>query len=323
MKTAVEAWYERYMTNYSDYIENDIIYCSNRSIKGLAGWDPNGTQYALTSQLTYNSSTLSCSNITDQFSLINPSAKLKYPVGLATRHELSIMGDNSVRKSASVYWTQSPRYFYGNNTAITPVFFVDTYGKIETGQNTLQGYWGVRPVITIKPKTEYSSGDGSMESPYIVDAEAHQYVYSTSDENTRGVLVSELGSTYKTETEAINGFNKQVVLNHRIENDRVASSGVTFERNGIIYTLYGEGSTYNDSTGEYNDDSIYYEENKQTLKNAFGEDKCTEYTTPEKYYECTDGNEIGAARASGRVGVEIDRWYCRDFPDGTFHCKLY
>ena len=323
MKTAVEAWYERYMTNYSDYIENDIIYCSNRSIKGLAGWNPNGTQYSITSQLTYNSSTLSCSNITDQFSLINPSAKLKYPVGLATRHELSIMGDNSVRKSASVYWTQSPRYFYGNNTAITPMFYVDTYGKIETSQDTMGGYWGVRPVITIKPKTKYSSGDGSMASPYIVDAEAHQYVYSTSDEKTRGVLVSELGSTYKTETEAINGFNKRVVLNHRIENDRVASSGVTFERNGIIYTLYGEGSTYNDSTGDYNDDSIYYEENKQTLKNAFGEDKCTEYTTPEKYYECTDGNEIGAARASGRVGVEIDTWYCRDFPDGTFHCKQY
>ena len=73
----------------------------------------------------------------------------------------------------------------------------------------------------------------------------------------------------------------------------------------------------------YNDDSIYYEENKQTLKNAFGEDKCTEYTTPEKYYECTDGNEISAARASGRVGVEINQWYCRDFQDGAFYCRQY
>ena len=220
-----------------------------------------------------------------------------------------------------MYWLLSP-YYYDGNARVRAVVLNGGIHQAPTLNNADSKY-GVRPAISLKPGISYTSGDGSMDNPYIVDSEANNFVYSTSTENTKGVLVSELGSTYRTEQEAINGFNKRVVLNHRIENDRVVSSGVTFERNGIIYTLHGEGSTYNDSTGEYNDDSIYYEENKQTLKEAFGEDKCTEYTTPEKYYECTDGNELGAARASGRVGVEINQWYCRDFQDGAFYCRQY
>ena len=266
----------------------------------------------------YGASDLSCPNDTDKFSVSNNKAQLTYKVGLMSYREMNLLSNSNARKTGKYYWLASPESFhsdYARGWRVGSDGFMSSYSVNDS--------YGVRPAVSLTPGTRYSDGDGSMANPYIVDAEARRYVYSTSDDNTRGVLVSELGSTYKTETEAINGFNKRAVLNHRIENDRVASSGVTFERNGIIYTLYGEGSTYNDSTGKYNDDSIYYEENKQTLKNAFGEDKCTEYTTPEKYYECTDGNEIGAARASGRVGVEIDRWYCRDFPDGTFYCKPY
>ena len=324
LKTGIEAWYKKYLLNYSNYLE-DVIFCNNRDQynKETNGWNPNGGNVGVPLVFDNGSSTtnnLNCLNNTDKFSVSNNKAKLTYKVGLMTFAErIKLFKNRSELKTSQKYWLIS----LGSLAEITypSVHCVDTDGSPSNDNPGRSN--GVRPVISLKPETRYTSGNGSMESPYIVDAEAYHYVYSTSGEKTKGVLVSELGSTYREAQAALNGFNKRVVLNHKIENDRVASSGVTFERNGIIYTLYGEGSTYNDSTGDYNDDSIYYEENKQTLKNAFGEDKCTEYTTPEKYYECTDGNEIGAARASGRVGVEIDRWYCRDFPDGSFHCKLY
>jgi hypothetical protein len=232
--------------------------------------------------------------------------------------EMNILNNSNIRKTGNYYWLASPYYFYAY---LANGSYVSAEGLIGASSSIASD--GVRPAVSLTPGTRYSDGDGSMANPYIVDAEARRYVYSTSTENTKGALVSELGSTYRTEQEAINGFGKKVVLRHKIENDSVVSSGVTFERNGNIYTLIGEGATYNESTGEYNEDSIYYEENKQTLKEAFGEDKCTEHTTPEKYYECTDGNELGAARASGRVGVEINQWYCRDFQDGAFYCRQY
>ena len=321
IKSGVDAWYKHYMLDYDDYIE-DTIFCNDRSIRALNGWKDDGgmTNAYLEFKGSSSTSDLSCTNPTDKFSVSNSSAKLTYKVGLMSMSEMEFLNNVNARKSGQTYWLDSAYYFYSSRANVREV---NMDGILVQGTLYVDSANGVRPAVSLTPGTRYSDGDGSMANPYIVDAEARRYVYSTSDENTKGTLVSELGSTYRTGIEAINGFNKRVVLNHRIENDRVASSGVTFERNGIIYTLYGEGSTYNDSTGKYNDDSIYYEKNKQTLKNAFGEDKCTEYTTPEKYYECTDGSELGAVRASGRVGVEIDRWYCRDFQDGTFYCKLY
>ena len=319
IKKAVDMWYNHTLLDYDDFIE-DTIFCSDRNIITLGPWDDNGDITGGWLEFTSARNNLSCPNITDRLSIFNSRAHLTYKVGLMSLSEINLMNNRNASKTGKYYRLITPDSF----TLSTRQSYVSLI-SIEGGiAYTSSGYTnGVRPAISLKPKTEYSSGDGSMENPYIVAAEAHHYVYSTSDENTKGTLVSELGSTYRTGIEAINGFNKRVVLNHRIENDRVTSSGVTFERNGIIYTLYGEGSTYNDSTGEYNDDSIYYEENKQTLKYAFGEENCTEYTTPEKYYECTDGNEVGVVRASGRVGVEINHWYCRDFQDGTFHCRQY
>ena len=319
MKNGVDAWYKHYMLDYDDYIE-DTIFCNDRSIRALKGWNSDGGMTNAYLQFKeYNvTSDLSCTNITDQFSISNNNAKLTYKVGLMSSPEMNILNNSNARKTGQSYWLASPFYFDGNSALVRYVY---AFGSMN--YDGVMYTYGVRPAVSLTPGIEYSDGDGSMANPYIVDAEARRYVYSTSTENTKGALVSELGSTYRTGIEAINGFNKRVVLNHRIENDRVISSGVTFERNGIIYTLYGEGSTYNDSTGEYNEDSIYYDDNKQTLKYAFGEDNCTEYTTPEKYYECTDGSEVGAVRASGRVGVEINHWYCRDFQDGTFHCRQY
>ena len=58
----------------------------------------------------------------------------------------------------------SPRYFSGS---IASVFAVDANGFLShwAVDNTAPG---VRPVINLKADTQFSSGDGTAETPFVV-----------------------------------------------------------------------------------------------------------------------------------------------------------
>ena len=114
MKVGLEAWYERNLLSYSSYIE-DTIYCNDRSYNNFesSGWNENGgkinnhlqfKEYSVTSDL-------SCTKQTDQFSTSNESAKLKYPIGLATSPEMNILNNSTIRKTGQNYWLASPYCF--------------------------------------------------------------------------------------------------------------------------------------------------------------------------------------------------------------------
>ena len=164
MKKAVDAWYERYLLNYTDYLE-DTIFCNDRSIRSLNGWDPNGG--SVSSYLQFKgygiTSDLSCANVTDQFSTQNEKAKLTYPVGLMTSPEMNLLGYGDLNEPRSLYWLASP-YYFGYDIARGRLVYstgVLAYDYVNTAH-------GVRPAVSLKPGTEYSSGNGSMESPYVV-----------------------------------------------------------------------------------------------------------------------------------------------------------
>jgi len=315
MKSGVDAWYKHYiLEDYDDYIE-DTIFCNDRSIKALNGWNPDGgiTNSSLQFKEYNVTSDLSCTNTTDRFSISNNNAKLTYKVGLMSSPEMNIMNNNNARKTRQIYWLASPLYFSGN---LARGWYVYASGVM---QDDHVGYaYGVRPAISLRPGIEYSDGDGSMANPYVVDSNIIRY--SNSGDNDKGVSISDLGTLYKNPTDAFAAFDKKSILKHTINNNRVVATDVSFERNGVIYTLKSEGATYNEVTEEYNDDSIYYEKNKQTLNKAFGESYCTEYTSSGKYYQCIDGDTVVAVRASGRVGAQINSLYCRVFQDGSFQC---
>ena len=165
IKTGVEAWFEKYMLDYSDYLE-DTIFCNDRSQKnsGTNGWNPNGGN--VNSYLDfYRTSDLICINNNDKFSTLNNKAKLKYKVGLMSASEMNLLGDSSVRKTATAYYLGSPSHYYIDNVS---VFRVYNSGAINRDSLTWYGH-GMRPAISLKPGTTYSSGDGSMANPYIVD----------------------------------------------------------------------------------------------------------------------------------------------------------
>ena len=154
----------RYLLDYTDYLE-DTIFCNDRSIRSLNGWNPNGGSVSSSLQfMEYNvTSDLSCANITDQFSTQNEKAKLTYPVGLMTSPEMNLLGNSELRRTGQYYWLASPVYFINGYAS----------GRNVDSAGVLSGSYvgnasGVRPAVSLKLGTEYSSGNGSMESPYVV-----------------------------------------------------------------------------------------------------------------------------------------------------------
>ena len=165
IKIGIDAWYKRYLNSYASAIE-DIIFCNDRGIEALNGWNPNGG--SVTTEMRFNGDTvngdLNCSNITDQFSVSNSNAQLTYKIGLMTSSELYLLNNNIIRGSLYSYWSLTPRNYVDTFSSIN---VIKSYGSI--GYTLTDSTAGVRPVISLVPDTHYSGGNGSMSNPYIVD----------------------------------------------------------------------------------------------------------------------------------------------------------
>lgn len=167
-KYDIERWYEEKMTNYTKYLE-DTIFCNDRTISKLGGWDPNGDGHGNLFFKEYSPSSyaptkdLSCSNVTDRFSISNAKAKIKYPVGLPTAPELNLLNNNNARKTDSSYdyMTMSPAIFYQNYSKFIGVRG-NSIGSMASGGSD------IRPMVSLKPGIKYRSGNGSTEKPYVI-----------------------------------------------------------------------------------------------------------------------------------------------------------
>ena len=165
IKTIIEAWYEKNLINYQEYLE-DTIYCNNRTINKdeLSGWNIKGNINSLI-KFKENSpeDDLKCDNPTDQFSINNEIAKIKYPIGLPTKTEMNLLNSDILRKTKQTYWLSSP-YSYKDTSE---QYQIREDGKI-TYSDLIQNS-GIRPVISLKEKIEFTEGNGSMELPYVIE----------------------------------------------------------------------------------------------------------------------------------------------------------
>ena len=167
IKGVIEAWYEKYLLPYDDYIE-DVIYCNNRTLTSLGPFDPNGGNIIWpTAELYFQengtnvlNADLSCSNVTDRFSVSNTSAPLKHKVGLMTKSEAKLIGMSFPADDREYHMSPTSYSDGKSNIAV-----------IATGYDEQEADYrsGIRPVISLAPGTIYSSGDGSINSPYIVE----------------------------------------------------------------------------------------------------------------------------------------------------------
>ena len=176
IKTVIDNWYSTNMTNATEYLEN-AIYCNNRNISNLGGWNPNGGSLTTTLQFNdYKSSNyrLTCQDKEDQFTLKVDSGgtlsygnnMLDYPVGLLTNKEASLaFGDTMINylNNNTAYWLLSPNNFDTGNDKVSIV----GNGNLRT--NGVGNGSGVRPAVSLLTKVKLSGeGNGTVESPYIL-----------------------------------------------------------------------------------------------------------------------------------------------------------
>ncbi|MDD5865839.1 MAG: hypothetical protein PUD07_05110 [bacterium] len=172
IKTYIETWYENNMTAYTSSLE-DTTYCNDRSIINLNGWNPNGgstTGYLQFKNYNDNYS-LVCGSVTDQFRVGNTKAPLKYPVGLLTAPEVLLAYKDAnystyYLNTEQIYWLGSPSYFINKNSNAY-VRLVSSSGNLSN--NYVNDSIGVRPSVSLKPGTEYISGNGSYTSPFLIE----------------------------------------------------------------------------------------------------------------------------------------------------------
>ena len=167
IKTYIDDWYKSNLAIYEDKLERDAVFCNDRSILSLGGWNPDGgsttSNYSLRFKNFNSVTSLVCANEIDRFSHSNSKAYLKYPIGLLSAPELRLAGYGSSHyfNNGQYVWLGSPNFFNYN----AYVSEVDSGGWT----NIIVNYtFGVRPSVSLKPNTEFTEGDGSFTNPFVI-----------------------------------------------------------------------------------------------------------------------------------------------------------
>ena len=187
IKRFIDEWYRNNLINYTAKIE-DTIWCNDREIsygflrskdENVSLYDDEYTKLYDSNyfgsykrlKITHNFNVNECTNKNDRFTVNNDKGnkKLTYPVATITTDELAISGftidtsGNSYLDCGSAYWTMSP-WSYNTRPCI---YTVSSSGGFYCEDND----WGsgVRPMISLKHKTKYVTGNGSVTNPYIIE----------------------------------------------------------------------------------------------------------------------------------------------------------
>ena len=179
-KKIIDTWYENNINNYTNKLE-DTIWCNDRSIVDLGGWNPNGgdltknfifatrqrSNYALNESSIKNQPSLICANRNDSFTVSssNGNGALTYPVAMLTVDEMVFAGGvaNIVStfylNNRSKYWSMSPF------TSSFPNWFEIDNSLIQFSDSSV----GIRPSVSLKPGTLVASGTGTVLDPYVIE----------------------------------------------------------------------------------------------------------------------------------------------------------
>ena len=177
IKNTIDNWYNTNLSSYTNYIE-DTIYCNDRSISQLNGWNPDGgdTKESLSfnSKIRMSSTytpTLNCARLLDRFTVSSTigNGALTYPIGLITSDEMMYAGEKGRTENTTIYlyndypsWSGSPYYFDWSNAYVTNIS--NHFSSSARASNVD----GVRPVISIKSTDVVESGDGTSTNPYVI-----------------------------------------------------------------------------------------------------------------------------------------------------------
>jgi len=168
VKGVVDNWYENNLSSLSNYLDNNAVYCHDRTIDSYGSWSKRGSTTS-NYNLRFNyyiiplktNASLTCANQTDRFSKTNEKAELAYPIGLLSEAERTMM-DQGYARTGQIWLLGSPIYF---NRYDAIGHLVDSTGS--SVNNSVHTSYGVRPAIVLKPGVEIE-GLGTYNEPYVV-----------------------------------------------------------------------------------------------------------------------------------------------------------
>jgi hypothetical protein len=178
IKGSIDYWYYNNLRSYTNKLE-DTIFCNDRTIYKLNGWDPNGgttrdyLRFGTYGRLINYNPSLTCTRDIDKFTVntSNGNGELDYPVGLLTGDEITLAGGIVWLDNTSYYlytgqywWAMSPYYYYYYTAT---EFRIDPTGNLS--DRGVSATIGLRPVVSLSPSTFISSGNGTVNNPYIVE----------------------------------------------------------------------------------------------------------------------------------------------------------
>ena len=189
IKGVVDSWYENNPKNTAaENLLEDTVFCNDRTIYDGLLKSKNDTSAANASTIysyygpygrnvknNKNAQTiapsLQCPNVNDAFTVnaANGNGALDYPVGLLTADELTLAGHGN-----SIYGNISYLYTGRNSWSLSPsslytVAFGFAWASNSGSDYMVSGAFAVRPVVSLVPGTAVSDGDGSADTPWVIE----------------------------------------------------------------------------------------------------------------------------------------------------------
>ena len=184
LKKSIDTWYKDQITNYSNSFE-DAVWCVDSSIVNAGSsiekgnWGTSSFNLSTYTRVKAKTPSLVCANNSDQLTVYkeNGNGDLTYPVAQITVDEAMLAGlsgesvtDNFLN-TGDTYFTLSPKAISSQQTG--PNNFGENYtigtGKIYSSSSfNTKVLFGLRPMVSLKVGTTYTSGTGTSSDPYII-----------------------------------------------------------------------------------------------------------------------------------------------------------
>ena len=180
IKTTIDNWYKDNLnTNYGKYLSTTAVYCNDRSTSDNTNFG------ALTRLNTNKTPSYDCAATEDKFTVDTSTGngKLTYPIALMTADEVRFAGgvyginaptwyyynsSNGSSTGSTLWWLLSPSTWTANGIYASVFRMLDSSYPGRLTYNAVYSSDGVRPVISLKSCTLYSTGNGSASDPYTI-----------------------------------------------------------------------------------------------------------------------------------------------------------
>ena len=164
-RTTLESWYQTNIVSKADLaksVASGAYYCEQAKAKVSSSYTSGNANMTLYSRYTPD---FKCSSDGNGKGVVNAS------VGLLNYDEVVYAGGYYNQSNSNYYlynntwfWTMSPAGFSGSYSS---VWYVDASGFID--YNSVDYPYAVRPVLNLTANTQISDGDGTKDSPFVVE----------------------------------------------------------------------------------------------------------------------------------------------------------